>query len=402
MKNLISKSNRKVLGILCLLGSSALLISCLMKFSEKPDLCFDQAGNKTYGMGGDIFSGQIYPILKEKCSGCHTVNGASEAPSLKLGSAEQAYNTIVNQPSFQLPAVAPNILIVPKNLEQSYLYQKISSDKFKFGERMPKGGMLTAAEIKLIGTWILAGAPKPGRGSGGASNTLITCNAPCDPELAKDRNSPCHPCNSANPPAYCVDANFFRDTIIHDFAMKCFSCHNSSAPQGGIILDTTQSEGSNSKLLKERYKDIYNNLVGCGSYTRGTLYPEMRIAPSDLSGSLLYQSITMNDSIRKEYSKDNIPDSLQYKLIDWMPANSPNGLWDGASDSIRPEHPMIKHMRNWILSGAPGPGDLDNIQEKTDREKFVNDSLKAVRDKFITDSLMLELEKLNPPAKRKQ
>lgn len=401
MMKRIMTTRKKAVAILGLLGASTLLVSCLMKFSEKPDICFDQQGNKTYGIGGDVFGGQVYPILKEKCSGCHGANGHADAPSLKLGSAEQAYSTLVNQATFQSPTVTPNVLIVPKNLEQSYLYQKISNDKPKFGVRMPQGGVLTAAEIKIIGDWILAGAPKPGSGgSGSASNGLITCSAPCDAEIAKDRNSTCHPCNSANPPAYCVNANFFRDTIINYLVLKCASCHFNNTTGGAsanLVFDTAQ-DPTRPTTLEQRYTFIYDNIVGSGSFVRGAVYPVMRVAPSDLNSSLMYQAITTTDSMISANQKDAIADSLQYKLSSKMP---PFGLYGEVStDEPLPEHPFIGHLRNWILSGAPGPGDLTNLQALKDierREKFVRDSIEQKR---ILDSLMNALG-LSKPAKKK-
>jgi hypothetical protein len=48
--------------------------------------------------------------------------------------------------------------VVPGNAANSYLHMKLAGDPRIVGERMPFGGMLTAAELEGVRAWIDAGA----------------------------------------------------------------------------------------------------------------------------------------------------------------------------------------------------------------------------------------------------
>lgn len=196
------------------------------------------------------------------------------------------------------------------------------------------------------------------------------------------KNDPCY----KNPE--CIDGNYFRDTIIHYLTLKCASCHFNNTIGGAsanLVFDTSL-DVTNPTSLADRYSAIYKNIVNAPSFIRPTISPTIRVVPRDTNNSLFYQSLTMTDEKIARFQRDNIPDSLQYKLSTKMP---PFGLWgEVTTDDPLPTHPMITAVRKWIVAGAPGPGDLSNIEEKTireGREKFVRDSIEQRR---ILDSLL--------------
>lgn len=330
------------------------LTGCLLKFSEKPSLCYDGKGNRVYGETGDLFTQSVYPIL-QKCSGCHGAGGVDPVNHLHLQDINSAYTSIVNQPTQEKPDALPNILVKPGSLDESYLYQKLLAGPHKEGVRMPQNGILTDNEIKMITDWILAGAQAPGEG-----NKVFKINecTPCDAEIAMDRNSHCHPCNSENPPAYCVGANYFRDTIMPMVSRKCGGCHNASdvyGTYGNFNLDTAINP-EKIESLRNRYLTVYKNMVLNGTYFYGGIYPYYRVAPSDTSGSLMFQAIKITNSQINSYRLDSIPDMYQYKLKSPMPKMN-----EGRDTTI--EDSLVIVMRKWILSGAPGPGDLSKISD---------------------------------------
>ncbi len=85
------------------------------------------------------------------CSSCH-LNGATSG-ELDLS----AYKNIVNVPSSERPEL---FRIVPYDLDNSYLYMKVTGAEGITGSRMPLGGKLTVEQLDLLRDWILAGAPK--------------------------------------------------------------------------------------------------------------------------------------------------------------------------------------------------------------------------------------------------
>ncbi len=94
-------------------------------------------------------------IFSPTCAviGCHDTLGRQQGQILVAG---QAYASIVNQPSVEMPSLRR---IAPFDPANSYLYRKITGVGIT-GERMPLYGIpLSAAKIKLIRDWIRRGAP---------------------------------------------------------------------------------------------------------------------------------------------------------------------------------------------------------------------------------------------------
>ena len=87
---------------------------------------------------------QIQPIFNSNCVGCHGSNGGL---SLAEG---QSYGNLVAVVSH---GYAPYFRVEPGNPDSSVLYNKVAGTGL-FGQTMPVGGSLSAAEIALIRTWI--------------------------------------------------------------------------------------------------------------------------------------------------------------------------------------------------------------------------------------------------------
>jgi hypothetical protein len=93
-------------------------------------------------------------IFTPKCAlpGCHAAPFPEQGMDLSRGNV---YVYTVGVDSVEL---SPYKRIAPANSADSYLYMKIAGDPRIIGDRMPLGGMLTAAEIDAVRTWIDAGA----------------------------------------------------------------------------------------------------------------------------------------------------------------------------------------------------------------------------------------------------
>jgi hypothetical protein len=93
-------------------------------------------------------------ILTPSCAlsgSCHS----GRTPHADLNLEDSVYAKIVGVPATE---AVSRVLIVPGNVEDSYLLEKISSVAPKSGTQMPPGQPLPAAEIDAIRRWILAGA----------------------------------------------------------------------------------------------------------------------------------------------------------------------------------------------------------------------------------------------------
>jgi len=98
--------------------------------------------------------GQVQEVFTANCafSGCHA--GATPQEGMNLSSG-QAYASIVNVPSNQMPGLDR---IEPNDPDASYLVRKIEGTGLL--QRMPAGSPpLPAATIQLIRDWVSAGAP---------------------------------------------------------------------------------------------------------------------------------------------------------------------------------------------------------------------------------------------------
>ena len=102
------------------------------------------------------FSKDIQLILTKNCAvaECHV----APKPAKKLVLSEgDAYKNMVNVVSREY---SKKKIVAPGNLEQSYLYDKLTGNQAD-GDRMPSGKKsLPKEQIELIKKWILAGAPE--------------------------------------------------------------------------------------------------------------------------------------------------------------------------------------------------------------------------------------------------
>jgi hypothetical protein len=137
------------------------LLLCTVAACAGDGTGLDENGNPigTPPAGTDVtLSGDVQPIFTANCafSGCHA--GTSPALGQNL-SANQAYASIVNVPSQEVPAL---MRVRPSLPDSSYLVHKIQGTQGSVGGsggRMPLGGApLTDDEIATIRAWITAGA----------------------------------------------------------------------------------------------------------------------------------------------------------------------------------------------------------------------------------------------------
>jgi hypothetical protein len=102
------------------------------------------------------FKGQIVPLLRDRCVGCHLTGDEVGGMALHAGAA---YKTTVGVPSLESPLVR----IRPGKPDESYLVAKIEGRQAEVGgagARMPlEAAPLSSEEIALIRAWIEAGAP---------------------------------------------------------------------------------------------------------------------------------------------------------------------------------------------------------------------------------------------------
>lgn len=93
-------------------------------------------------------------IFSPNCgvAGCHAGPAPEQGMDLTTG---QTFVHTVGVDSTELSGFKR---VNPGHAADSYLYMKIAGDPRIVGERMPLGGMLTAAEIEGVRQWIEAGA----------------------------------------------------------------------------------------------------------------------------------------------------------------------------------------------------------------------------------------------------
>ncbi len=112
-----------------------------------------------------FFALSIQPIFNKRCVVCHEkggkgweATGADSANGLDL-SEGKSYLSLVNQPTFQKPKIAPIWRVLPKSPSSSYLVEKVSKDSPKEGLREPLGLSLPKNSIQKIVDWVRAGSP---------------------------------------------------------------------------------------------------------------------------------------------------------------------------------------------------------------------------------------------------
>ena len=67
------------------------------------------------------------------------------------------YAAIVGKPASE--CMPQRMLVAPGDPENSYLVQKLEGTHMCMGEKMPKGGTITTAQLQTITDWICNGAP---------------------------------------------------------------------------------------------------------------------------------------------------------------------------------------------------------------------------------------------------
>lgn len=103
------------------------------------------------------FAAAVQPILTRECTsaGCHGNTAPKEGLRLTAGNA---YGGLVGVPASQ--CADGRLRVAPSNPAASYLMNKIENQRLCSGTPMPKaGGLLGAADIATISTWICNGAP---------------------------------------------------------------------------------------------------------------------------------------------------------------------------------------------------------------------------------------------------
>jgi mono/diheme cytochrome c family protein len=104
---------------------------------------------------GDSWTGRVLPILQSNCGGCHGGSNPQAGLDLLTGTAEEVRQRLL-KPSTQNPAVQ---LVLPGNLDRSYLFLKLTGESSISGSRMPINPLngnaaLPDAELKSIENWI--------------------------------------------------------------------------------------------------------------------------------------------------------------------------------------------------------------------------------------------------------
>jgi mono/diheme cytochrome c family protein len=97
----------------------------------------------------------VQRIFDAHCVQCHDTGDPESDQNLE---PDAAYSSTVQIPAKELPFMHR---IEPGSPEKSYLFHKISGTQTTVGgsgERMPRGGRLSDAEIQTIRDWIAQGA----------------------------------------------------------------------------------------------------------------------------------------------------------------------------------------------------------------------------------------------------
>jgi hypothetical protein len=117
----------------------------------------------TTGMPAPTFT-QVYAIITNKCSPCHTTTTAGNI-GITLGHLDMvtkanAYMNLVNAPTMGTECAGKGTRVTPGNEMTSIMYLKVSlDDPTPCGSKMPFGlPPLSQAETDTIEDWIKAGA----------------------------------------------------------------------------------------------------------------------------------------------------------------------------------------------------------------------------------------------------
>ena len=139
---------------LAVLGVLALATACLPTNElVDPENGQDAPGDKEVVS----FGIDIQPIFDASCITCHQPGGEAEAHGINLDlTRDAAYDSLIG-PTSQEDANFP--LVQPGAPDLSWLYIKMSRDVPPHGLTMPPFHKLPDAQLQLVATWILSGAP---------------------------------------------------------------------------------------------------------------------------------------------------------------------------------------------------------------------------------------------------
>ncbi|HET8933866.1 MAG TPA: PQQ-binding-like beta-propeller repeat protein [Polyangiales bacterium] len=123
------------------------------------------ATGPTFVPGSPTFSAIYAEIIQASCGGpsCHS---SSAGGGLVMQTKMDAYTALVNAKAMGMNVSASGancadvggMRVVPNDAANSLLVDKIENPTPKCGGHMPPGGMLTAAQLKQVRDWIMAGA----------------------------------------------------------------------------------------------------------------------------------------------------------------------------------------------------------------------------------------------------
>lgn len=101
---------------------------------------------------------QVFSVFQTECGVCHAMNPSPSSNGMlgALRNKEAFYAAVVSKPAAG-PCAGKGNYVTPGMPAQSVLLQKLMPNP-SCGVQMPQGGMLTAPEIAMFESWIMAGA----------------------------------------------------------------------------------------------------------------------------------------------------------------------------------------------------------------------------------------------------
>ncbi len=97
-----------------------------------------------------------YAVIRMHCLPCHTTGGGATMGMLNMSTEPMAYTNLVGVAAMSMQCMGKGTRVVAGDSATSILYTKITTPTC--GLKMPRTGMLTAAQIATIKTWIDGGA----------------------------------------------------------------------------------------------------------------------------------------------------------------------------------------------------------------------------------------------------
>jgi len=304
------KAANLVHPILSFLSTPALLVLGLVTVSTAG---WSQTGNAKF------FNEKVLPVLSKNCFACHSSKVDAPRSGLVMDSkAGLAKGGVLGGD------------VIPGKPDESRLIKAISYADPQL--QMPPAGRLPDNVIADFRRWVQAGALDP-------------------------RKDPPATAAVANP----AGVELFEKKIRPVLSSKCFSCHSSSSPAGGLALDT------NAGLRK--------------GGSRGPV-----LTAGDPSKSRLVRALTYSDSNLRMPPSGKLPDNVIADFRQWVSMGAPDPRKDaGAAVAAAPLKGMsIEDGRKWwsfqpVVKSAPPPVSDSNwartaidsfILAKLDRKKL--------------------------------